>query len=463
MANAKMKKFIVFWVFCSGFFAYGQEVNKAFTRLLLNEQFEQADKNWSSTFNADNLFISQNGYYELYRRSKKSGYYLFPIKSESYSAFELEALVVFAEHDNKKQSAGLLMMANPETGGGLSVEINQKREYRIVRVFKDRQVPLNGSGNGWIKASSAITKSENIINIKTYDKVYDLYINGIFIQSFTDIELNKGSIGIYVGPDSKVKFDYLKVLGEDKTELLDLDVRNAKGEEQAFTQIIVKLKDQINRKDKELDEYKTKLRLCENGGAGRAGSDTAVVNLKNRLQTRVSSLETENEELQIKLMALEEEMQALQDFKTGVEKGNDGDIVINLTNMVSNQKSTIEALEKTNKSLNEENNELFIETKGLSKQLDQSTNALTASKEQNVRLQYALDSLKRTIGLLNDSLRRKQADSSGKSGGANVKELSDEEKLQQMIEKEREERRRRREEEERKRKEEEENKNNGNG
>lgn len=463
MANAKMKKFIVIWVFFSGFFAVGQEVNKEFTKLLLSEQFDEADKNWSSTFNADNLFIAQNGYYELYRKSKKSGYYLFPNKSDEYSSFQVEAAIVFGDHNNKKQSAGILMMANSETGGGISVEINQKKEYRIVRVYKDRQVPVNGSSSGWIKAAAAITKAENIIRIKTYDKVYDLYINGIFIQSFTDIELNKGKMGIYVGPDSKVKFDYLKIHGEEKTELSNLDVSDAKGEEQAFTQIILKLKEQINRKDKEIDEYKTKLKLCENGSGSRAGSDTALLNQKNRLLAKVMVLEEENDDLQLKLMGLEDELQKLRDFKTGVEKGNDGDIVINLTNMVSNQKVTIENLEKTNKSLNDENNSLFIETKDLTKQLDKSTNDLSAAKDANQRMQYELDSLKRQIFILSDSLKRKQSDTLNRQGGGNVKELTEEEKLQQMIEKEREERRKRREEEEKRRKEEEEKKNNGNG
>lgn len=457
-----MKKFIVIWMFGSGFFAYGQEVNKEFTKLLLSEQFDQADKNWSSTFNADNLFIAQNGYFELYRRSKKSGYYLFPLKSEEYSSFQIEASIVFAEHKNKRQSAGILMMASSETSGGISVEINQKKEYRVVRVYKDKQVPLNGSANGWIKFSNGLTKVENIITIKTYDKVYDLYLNGIYAQSFTDIELNKGKIGIYVGPDSKVKFDYLKILGEDKTELTNLDVSDVKGEEQAFTQIILKLKEQINKKDKDIDELRTKLKLCENGAGGnRVVNDTALVNQKNRLFAQVTVLEEENEDLQLRLISLEAELEKLRNFKNDVEKGNDGDIVINLTNMVSNQKSTIESLEKNNKSLNDENNSLFMETKDLTKQLDKSTLELSTVRVENQRLLSELDSLKRMISSLKDSLSIKQKSSSNGVNGEPEKELTEEEKLQLMIEKEREERRKRKEEEDRRKKEEEEN--NGNG
>jgi hypothetical protein len=459
-----MKKLFVIWMCGWGIFAFGQEVNKDFTKQLLNEQFDNVDKNWNTTFNADNLFISQNGYYELYRRSKKSGYYLFSSAAEEYSAFQAEVSLVFGEHDNKKQSAGLLMMARSETSEGLAVEINRKKEYRIIRVYKDKQVPLTGTGTGWRKAAQALTKLENIISIKTYDKVYDLYLNGIFIQSFTDIELNKGKLGLYVGPDSKVKFDYLKVLGEDKKELVDIDVTDSKSEEQAFTQIIVKLKDQINRKDKEIDEYKTKLKLCENGIGSRASVDTAVYNQKNRLQATVIALEEENDDLKLKVLNMESETEKLKDFKQGVEKGTDGDIIINLTNMVSNQKSNIETLEKHNKVLNDENNSLFLETKELTKQVDKLTNNLTTEQQKNKALMMEIDSLKKQVLILQDTIIKKNTELNKQNGNTPPeKEISEEEKLRMMIEKEREERRKKREEEEKKRKEEEEKNGNGNG
>ena len=150
----------------------------------------------------------------------------------------------------------------------------------------------------------------------------------------------------------------------------------------------------------------------------------------------------------------------MNDFKTGVEKGNDGDIVINLTNMVSNQKASLDALEKTNKALNEENNSLFMETKDLTKSLDRATNEITLLKANQVVYQNAIDSLKKQILILKDSIVKKQIELNVKNG-LPEKELTEDEKLQLMIQKEREERRKRKEEEERKRKEAEQN--NGNG
>jgi hypothetical protein len=290
--------------------------------------------------------------------------------------------------------------------------------------------------------------------IKTYNKVYDLYINSVFVTTFTDIELNKGKVGLYIGPDSKAKFDLLKLYLEDKVELKDLETNTSKEEEQAFTQIIIKLKDQIIRKDKEIDELKTKLKLNNNQASNRQ-NDTGVLNSRNRLQFRVTELEDEIDEMSFKLTQLKEENDRLKDFKQGVEKGDEnGDIIINLTNMVSNQKKTIDVLTSQNAILNQENNSLFIELKDITKTLDKTTNQLTTEKEKNSLLKQELDSMKRlNLKLqdlkLQDSINQKNQ-SENTPNQEPKKPLTEEEILKQMIEKEREERRKKLEEEKQK-------------
>ncbi len=454
-----MKNFFIFWFVGFGLFANAQEIQKEFTKVLLNENFDKIDNVWDNTFNAENLFIAQNGYYELYRKNKKAGYYLLPKNTEEYNTFEIEANLEFGEHNNKKQSAGVLLMAQQDGTGGLLVEINQKKEYRIVRVYNDKLVPITGAGNGWQKASATITKVNNTITLRTYNKVYDLYLNNAFIHTFTEIELNKGRVGLYIGADSKVKFDYLKIKGEEKSDLATINISSTKEEEKSFTQIIIKLKDQINRKDKEIDELKSKIKLFENGSLGSNTStarDTATTNQLYRLKNRVENLQTENENLSIDILALQAQNEKLLEFKKGIENNQEnGDIIINLTNMVSTQKSKIEELEAKTKSLNAESNSLFLETKDLTKQLDKTTNLLSAEKEKSTKYKTELDSLKKQILLLTDSLKAKNTQIK-ENNTAPEKELSEEELLQQMIEKERKERLLRKEEEERKKKEEEE-------
>ncbi|NQW42557.1 MAG: hypothetical protein HQ463_03895 [Bacteroidetes bacterium] len=465
-----MKKIFIFWFVGLGLFVNAQEVQKEFTRVLLNETFDKIDNNWDNTFNADNLFIAQNGYYELFRKTKKAGYFLLPKTNEEYSVFEIEIAFSFGDHDNKKQSAGVLLMAQQDGTGGLLIEINQKKEYRIVRVYNDKLVPISGSGNGWQKASTNITKLSNTVSLKTYNKVYDLYINAIFLQSFTEIELNKGRVGLYIGADSKVKYDFMKIKGEIKTDLATINAGDAKEEEKSFTQIIIKMKDQINRKDKEIDELKSKIKLFENGSLGGNNAnnnfqkDTATANELQRLKSKLQIFEADNEALSFKTVELEKQNEKLEAFKKGIENNQEnGDIIINLTTMVGSQKVKIEELELKNKSLNLESNSLFTETKDLTKQLDKTTNSLSAEKEKSAKYKSDLDSLKKQIAMLNDSLKAKNEVIKSNANKVPEKEISEEELLQQMIEKERKERMLRKEEEERKKKEEEDKKNNTGG
>ena len=157
------------------------------------------------------------------------------------------------------------------------------------------------------------------------------------------------------------------------------------------------------------------------------------------------------------LSKVEEDKKKLEEFKAGVQSGQEnGDIIINLTNMISNQKLKIEELEQKTKNLNSENNSLFVETKDLTKQLDIKTNNLTSEQAKNIRMKYELDSLRKSILSLNDSLKAKNEELKKKSDRTPEKEISEEEQLQLLIEKERQERLKRKEEEEKKKKEEEE-------
>ena len=442
MANAKMMKLILICLLGSGFFVQAQEVNKEFTKLVLNEQFDQPDKNWNSTFNADNLFIAQNGYFELYRQNKQSGYYVFPNKSESYKGFLLESKVLFTSHDNKAQSAGVIVMAN-ESGGGLLIEVNQKKAFRIVRVYKDKQIPINAqSGDGWQK-SAAVSKTENTISIKTYDKIYDLYINQTFVKSFTDIELSKGKIGIYVGPNSKVRFDHLSIWEESIKDPSPIDTtKSIDAEQQAYTKVIIKLKEQLQLRERNIEDLKYKLRQCEAQG-NTAGIDANQQGQVAQLQSKIIALQNENDTMHLDLVQLENNLEDLQQFKQMIEQGSDGDIVIPLTKLVSQNKQVADSMQRLNKALDAENKTLYIEVKELVKTMDRNGLEIEQLKKANAQHLSTIDSLQKALQQLKASLPAKTDQSI-------APELSEEEKLQQMIEKEREERRKRKEEEDKK-------------
>ncbi len=436
----KLLSLIIFTIILN--LGFSQNVTKDFDQLLFEENFEISNKKWSNIFNADNLFVIQNGFYELYRKSKKNGYYLIPESQDKYNHFQLETNFNYLEHKNKKQSAGVLMMAQNDGTGGILIEINQKGEFRIVRIYADKLIPISGmEGNNWVK-HPAIDKTNNQLIVKTYDKVFDIYINNQYIMSFTEIEIFAGKIGLYIGANSKVKFDNLKIIGESKVEIIS--TKTEINENASLTDVIIKLKEQINKKNKDIDDLNTRIKILSsqqsNLNTQRSQVDTATQNQLLLFKSKNFTLQEENAELKIKLIELETKVKNLETFKSSVNSSNDGDIVINLTNTVTNQKNKIEQLEIKNKDLNNENNELFIEIKSQTKTI----NDLNKKLELLNKVNQENDSLKKVILQLktqkNNSEEKKEEEKEEET-------LSEEEKLRRMIEKEREERRKKQEEE----------------
>jgi hypothetical protein len=338
---------------------FSQEINKDFTKRVFSEDFSSQNETWTQTYNVDNLFVQQNGKFELVRRNMEIGYFVFPNVQDKIASFEIStALTLFTNNKVKHSSAGIVFMADKLNSSGLMVEVNQNRSYRIVRVFPDGQVPISKGKKGWVKNASAISKTYNEIVLKAHDRVYDLYINQKFVTTFTDVELTQGQFGIHIGAGSRAAFHYYNVMGEEKIQTAPNEKQeNNSVEDIALTQVIVKLKNELNAKNKEIEEQKKQIRLLtanQQNAQSQTVQDTALIRKYRELNTQVSGLEMDNDILKKELLKTKAEAKRLQKFKEEVQSQQSGDIVISLSNLVAQQKEKISALEEKNKLLQQE-------------------------------------------------------------------------------------------------------------
>ena len=162
-----------------------------------------------------------------------------------------------------------------------------------------------------------------------------------------------------------------------------------------------------------------------------------------QLQSKITALQNENDTMRMDLVQLENNLEDLQQFKQMIEQGSDGDIVIPLTKLVSQNKQVADSMQRLNKVLDAENKTLYLEVKELVKTMDRNGLEIEQLKKANAQHLSTIDSLQKALQQLKASLPVKTDQSI-------APELSEEEKLQQMIEKEREERRKRKEEEDKK-------------
>lgn len=340
-----MKKLIGLFAVLSLFYpAHTQQVTKEFNRLMMDDDFTRLAGNWNQLSNADNLFIGTDRGFQVWRKNLKSGFFLLPEKSEMYTVFEASVHFGF-EPGAKNQSAGMVLQAQADGSGALVIEVNRKKQYRIRRAVNNRMISISGEGEGWVKAGKYITTGENELMVRTYDKIYDLYINGSFVKSFTEIEYSEGKIGLYIGPGSKAVFHRLNVKTDDDHATQKGSGTGPVDEEKTLAQVIVKLKESINKKDKRIAELETELRMAQSRGQ----QDTVILRQKNEAESRWMSCARELESLKSDRELLQIRVKNLEDFREQIKNSENGDVIINLTKLSATQKEQIETLQKANK------------------------------------------------------------------------------------------------------------------
>lgn len=325
--------------------AQTQQVTKEFNRMLIDDDFSRLAGKWDQQSNSDNSFVGLDRGFQIWRRNPKSGFFLLPIETKEFSVFEAFVQFTFDPKGSKNQSAGIVVQAQADGSGAVVVEVNKKRQYRILRAVNNRMVPISGEGEGWIKNKKAISAGENILMLRTYDKIYDLYVNGLFVTSFTEIEYSKGQIGLYIGANSKTIFQRLQVKTDDD-HVGDVSNPGEVNEEKTLSQVIVKLKETINKKDKRIAELESEVRSL----SGRGVADSVTLRQKQEAEAKLASCNREVESLRNEKYILESRIKDLQSFKDLVKSNENGDIIINLSNLSANQKAQIESLQNELKS-----------------------------------------------------------------------------------------------------------------
>lgn len=433
---------------------WGQEIAKEFPQLLFKEDFSTPNNVWSQTFNIDNLFVRQASSFDLIRKNQETGYFVFPGIDAKHNSYELKAGLELISYSKKPSSAGVLVMADLNKSGGILVEVNELRQYKISRVYRDKIVPITKGKDGWVKNTFAVTKTYNEIWVRTHDKVYDLFINQKYITTFTDMELSKGGFGLYIGPASRASFTFVSLYGEDSGGTITTPKENKENpEELALTNVIVRLRQDLTSKEEEIENLRTKLKECAGNSPAPTKpntnpSDPNLLVQQRELQTKLKESQAENDILRGELLKAKAESMRLQKFKEEVQNQQSGDIVISLTNLVSSQKEKIAEVQSENKLLREELVKQKTDLTAISNQIQKRDARITKLEEQN----NALDS---TVRLYKDILRRYNIDPNNpvapvKEPGFETpkeKEKSDDDFINELLEK------RRKEEEERRRRE----------
>jgi hypothetical protein len=366
-------RFLIF-VFTIGTFIFtkGQNVFTNFKDTLCLENFnDNSSKKFPQKFNSLELSIIENGNYRINRIETTGRSIAYLQQNNNINSFELKTSVKFSKSSNLS-SGGIIFHSQSNPNRALFFEINNERKFRVTKLFNQQSKLLNGEPKslGWIKNTSIEKSGINTLTIRTNMGYSDFFINGNYIHSIYDVQLQEGRIGLFAGAESEILInDFLLKSNIKKENVVGISTDNQKNKDEPnveFQEVILIFKAKIDKQQttilslqREVDKYR-----------GMLNYDTTLV-------SRASFLESENKALTFKLdsttQALDKNQSRLaylESIKEDVEKGSNGDLVLNLTSILAELKKENNSLKSDEVAYRNKNTQLKEDNKILLREID---------------------------------------------------------------------------------------------
>ncbi len=257
--------YILFQLLCFSSAAQ-QTVHKKLNQILLEESFSELNDIWPVITNDDNFFVFDKGEYFMNRTKTETPYAIMANWQNDLNSFSLRTSLMLGPAESSYQSLGLIFRASNDGQSALICDINKSHRFRIRQLRDGTYHVITTDGkDGWIKNNVIKGINEyNDINIKTNGSDHDIFINGSLVYSFRIENLEAGSFGILIGPETKGRIDYLNIYADElyrdksKIYLSDDEIRDLMTENDGLK---IKLEQSLDARALELENA---IRILEN-------------------------------------------------------------------------------------------------------------------------------------------------------------------------------------------------------
>jgi len=316
----------------------GEKTTKVFS-----EDFSDVSESFPRTSSNDPKFWGTygDGYYYMNRKIERPRVIIANFKGTSRD-FYLKTKIQLGSVKSSESTVGILFLTQLGGRGGLLLEINKKKKFKITDIGNNTTLTLNGD-QGWIPSKSiAGIQRNNTIEVKAFRGKFDIYFNNIYTYSFINDSYKKGGFGAYIGSLAEAKIIYYNVY--------ELELPNAPAEiiPENLIAEIVNLK-AVN------DSLKTQLLTANYGD--QKGTKAAIYAIKI-LEEQVGASRKEN----LHLKNLITEYEALEpsiDSKESEQKSTETvNKITKLTNERDSLRNRCEILNQEIKTAKSEMNQL---------------------------------------------------------------------------------------------------------
>ena len=329
-------------------FTHGQNVTSNFRDTLLYDNFSSVAYNFPQKYNAKELFILENNQYRV-KRMATSNYSIALAKlDEPVTSFSLSTKIELIKSKNKDASVGVVLHAQSNRNGAIILEIKNKRKFRITKIFDGQYRYLSGTAQeeGWVKTKAINKKGANRILVNAENGFYDVFINGHFVADIIDDQFKTGGIGYFVRGNSEMLTYYF--LLNAKSEGLpksggakNNNVVSGGFDDPSFQEVITIFKAKIDAQQQAISSLQQQIDDCRS----MLNYDTTVV-------TKAKTLDLENRTMRLRLDSVTRQLNQaktrlvyLESLREDIEKGSNGDLVLNLTSILADLKKENKALQ----------------------------------------------------------------------------------------------------------------------
>lgn len=347
------KRFLRLLFISTAFFLFQLSATKAqlvaekFDKLDMSENFDTSSGMWTFIANNENLFLVQDGEYILNRKATDKSFAVIANSDYNETAFKIVTSLKIERATDQNGSIGLIFMAQNDGQGGFIFEMNTSKQYRLRQIASGTYKYLTGEAKtgGWIK-SNLINEvnTYNLLEIRTANRNYDIFLNNSYLMSFNEIAYKSGRFGLIVGPGSRAKVDFIYLFSTSKYT----DTAPATKKETAsavsppsvgdsspyiieLAESIIKLKSQINKLQAENDDQKKTIDVLKS-------SDKDDENETKAKDKTISLMQKKLDQNEITMDSLQRANKDLLKYKEMVAGNENSDLIITLSKTLKAEK-----------------------------------------------------------------------------------------------------------------------------
>lgn len=231
MNRPLLKYFSLFGLLLTTVFNFGlaqSEFPVGKSEKIFFDDFTEKSFQWPTILGNNEVFVNySNGEYFM-KRPVASAKAIQPQFGEIKRNFIIKTSLKLGPVKSTESTLGVYFMFQDDLSGGFIFEFNKKQEYRISQFVSGQIIYLTGEAaeKGWVKNKLINGINEaNKIELKAFKGVYEVWINGQYIDKIKLDKYTRGKFGLWLGPESLGKCDYFYVYNHKVEGVDDFDMQ----------------------------------------------------------------------------------------------------------------------------------------------------------------------------------------------------------------------------------------------